>query len=72
MTIKAIYEGGVFKPLESVQLAEHTRVDVMVADIAATAPSDPVKRQAEMWSLLAQRFDGGDPQVAQRHNEHQP
>lgn len=29
MTVKAIYENGVFKPREPVQLEEHTEVEVL-------------------------------------------
>ena len=71
MTIKAVYENGLFKPIDRVVLPEHTRVDVSLPS-ATDITEDPVQRQAALWKMLDQRFDGGDPRVAERHNEHQP
>lgn len=33
--LKAIYEGGVFRPLEPVQIAEHSSVEDLMADLRA-------------------------------------
>jgi predicted DNA-binding antitoxin AbrB/MazE fold protein len=41
MTVKAIYENGVFRPQEPVHLAEHTEVDVVIPDAAAPDSDDP-------------------------------
>src|SRR5437867_1451045 len=68
MTIKAIYEDGVFKPVEKVLLPEHTEVNVSFPTGGPTDEADPIKRQARLWELLSQRFDGGDPRVAEKHN----
>jgi predicted DNA-binding antitoxin AbrB/MazE fold protein len=37
--IQAIYEGGVFRPLEPIQLAEHERVSLVVTGVDAQKPS---------------------------------
>jgi hypothetical protein len=39
--IKAVYEGGVFKPTEPVDLREHTEVEVRVAEPDRVAEGDP-------------------------------
>ena len=41
MTVKAIYEGGVFKPQEPVHLEEHTEVEVVIPVAASTDADDP-------------------------------
>ncbi len=70
VTIKAIYENGVFKPVEKLTLPEHTQVNVSLPE--TREEENPVERQARLWELLSQRFAGDDPRVAERHNEHQP
>ncbi len=41
MTVKAIYENGVFRPQEPVQLAEHTEVEVLIPVPVAPDTDDP-------------------------------
>lgn len=42
MTIRAVYENGLFKPLEPVDLEEHTEVIVsMRAEVVPTDAADP-------------------------------
>lgn len=41
MTVKAIYEDGVFKPQEPVHLEEHTEVEVLLPTAAITDADDP-------------------------------
>jgi predicted DNA-binding antitoxin AbrB/MazE fold protein len=41
MTVKAIYENGVFKPTESVDLDERTEVTVLVPTEARADADDP-------------------------------
>ncbi len=69
MTVKAIYENGVFRPTEPVNLPEQTCVDVIVP-----TESDPEdrKNQEEIYALLRQSHPSGETDVAERHNEHQP
>ena len=77
-TIHAIFEGGVFRPVEPVDLPEHSRVEFeprvvelaevdLAARIAKMSPS-----QARIYQILSERYDGGESDVAARHNEHQP
>jgi predicted DNA-binding antitoxin AbrB/MazE fold protein len=41
MTVKAIYENGVFKPQEPVHLEEHTQVEVLIPAPSLTDADDP-------------------------------
>lgn len=41
MTVKAIYENGVFRPQQPVHLEEHTEVEVVIPATAATDVDDP-------------------------------
>jgi predicted DNA-binding antitoxin AbrB/MazE fold protein len=68
MTIKAIYENGVFRPTEPVDIAELTPVEVIVPT------GNPIERtnQQEIFDLLRQSFPSGQTDIAERHNEHRP
>ena len=68
-TIHAIYERGVFRPLEAVDLPETTEV------VFAPEPVSPAMvpaARARVLAALAQRFESGESDVAARHDEHQP
>lgn len=41
MTVKAIYENGVFKPQEPVHLEEHTEVEVLIPVSSPPDADDP-------------------------------
>ena len=83
--IRAIYENGVFKPTEPVDLPEHARVTVEAeADAPETKaadarlPDDPLPEalkahpQYEVYKLLSRRYRTGIKDLAERHEEHQP
>jgi predicted DNA-binding antitoxin AbrB/MazE fold protein len=75
MTVRAVYENGVFRPREAVALAEHTEVELEFA-----RPKNPQTLNTspdgmdEIYKILAVTYD--DPSspgnIAERHNEHQP
>lgn len=68
-TNRAIYQGGVFRPLERVDLPEGTEVwfELHVAEkLDWPVPS------AEVMAILGERFNSGQHDVSERHNEHQP
>jgi predicted DNA-binding antitoxin AbrB/MazE fold protein len=69
MTIHAIYEGGVFRPTEAVDLPDRCEVEVEVRRVQAQ-PEKPSLNA--VYAILGKRFDSGDKDVAARHNEHQP
>lgn len=68
-TMTAIYENGVFRPLGTVRLPEHTRVEIPIPE-TAPPPSD-VALDA-VYEALQFRFHSGTGDLASRHNEHQP
>ena len=68
-TVTAIYENGVFRPLEKVDLPEASQVSVVVPE----APRQPVSPSlAAIYDVMAERYDSGHHDTAEHHNEHQP
>jgi len=69
-TIHAVYESGVFRPLETVELPERTQVEFeprpIVPQEDRTAPLDAI------YAILGERYQSGEHDVAARHDEHQP
>lgn len=64
MTVRAIYENGVFRPVEPLTLPEHLEVEVVL-------PSEKTQ-QEEIFAILRTTIPSGETDVAERHNEHQP
>ena len=67
--LRAIYERGVFRPLETVNLPECT--EVLIEPRLVALPLSQTGRE-RIYEILAQRFDSGENDVAARHDEHQP
>jgi predicted DNA-binding antitoxin AbrB/MazE fold protein len=68
-TIHAVYEKGVFRPLDTVELAEQTEVEF------EPRPVQPAKEDANLakiYAILSERYETGEHDLAERHNEHQP
>lgn len=68
-TIQAIYENGVFRPLARVELPEQARVEFEPRIVETKTPQDHRQR---VYGILNQAFDTGQPDLAARHDEHQP
>jgi predicted DNA-binding antitoxin AbrB/MazE fold protein len=68
MTIQAIFEGGVFRPTEPVHLPENCMVEFEPRIV----DGEIVQDLDAIYAVLAKRFNSGEHDVAQRHNEHQP
>jgi predicted DNA-binding antitoxin AbrB/MazE fold protein len=68
-TVHAIYENGVFRPTESVELPEASRV---VFELKLVDGKPPGPSLDDVYALLSQRFDSGQTDVAASHDEHQP
>ncbi len=66
--IEAIYENGVFRPIEPVVLPEKCRVQV----IPQLANGEWKQDLDSIHAVLDLRFNSGEHDVAERHNEHQP
>ena len=67
--IHAVYENGVFRPKEPVDLPESSEVEV---ELRRVVPSNPEERLAAIYTILEGRFESGETDVAARHDEHQP
>jgi predicted DNA-binding antitoxin AbrB/MazE fold protein len=81
-TIHAIYENGVFRPTEPVNLPERSHVEFEPRQVALLPCSTEAAKQVvptpapealdRIYDILSERYDGGETDVAARHNEHQP
>lgn len=65
--IRAIYENGVFHPLEPVDLPDGTLFELRVVKIE----NSPSGLDA-IYEVLSRRHSTGEHDLAARHNEHQP
>lgn len=76
MTIRAVFENGVFRPMDQVELAEGTVVDLQVmeevVDVRSLVPPGTDEGLIQVYEILGRRFDSGHHDTAERHNEHQP
>lgn len=66
MTIKAIYEDGVFKPQEPVHLDEHTEVEVLIPAEVLVDAADPTRWKAAE-ALIGFIVDA-PPDMAEHHD----
>ena len=72
-TVHAIFEKGVFRPVEPVALPEHTSVELEVRTPDEQRTELPMPEGlAKVYSILGERYDSGHVDTAARHNEHQP
>ena len=69
-TIHAIFEQGIFRPLETVELAERTEVEFEPKVVGVKKPK-PGSMDA-IYEVMSRRFNTGETDVAERHNEQQP
>jgi len=77
-TIHAIFENGVFRPTQPVDLPEGCEVVVEPRGAAdRPQPTDPEFAHldsglARTYAILSERYDSGRHDLAERHDEHQP
>ena len=74
-TVHAIYEHGVFRPVEPVNLPDNTPVEfeprVLAEALQSSAP--PMSEGlAKIYEILGRRYRSGHMDTAARHNEYQP
>jgi predicted DNA-binding antitoxin AbrB/MazE fold protein len=68
-TVRAVYENGVFRPTEPIDLPEHSLVEFeprTVGDARREKALDAV------YEILSRRYESGQHDLAERHDEHQP
>ena len=68
MTVKAIYENGVFKPEEPVHLEEHTEVEVLIPVMASADVADPTGWKAA--EALIGFLDDAPSDMAEHHDRY--
>jgi predicted DNA-binding antitoxin AbrB/MazE fold protein len=68
-TVRAIYEDGVFRPTEPLELPEHSLVEFEPRPLEASEP-DP--NLDAIYEILSRRYNSGRSDLAARHDEHQP
>jgi predicted DNA-binding antitoxin AbrB/MazE fold protein len=74
-TVHAVYENGVFRPMEPVNLPERTPVEFeprVLAEAAQSPPPSMSEGLAKVYEILGRRYNSGHTDTAARHNEHQP
>ena len=69
--VRAIYENGVFRLRESVDLPEASEVLVTPAMPRALRPAETGELD-EIYAILGRRHRFGEYDAAERQNEHQP
>jgi len=68
-SIIAIFENGVFRPTEPVNLPEGSAVRIEPVPIQSPEDEGHLDR---VYEILSRRYHGGESDIAARHNEHQP
>ena len=71
-TIQAIFENGVFRPVDPVNLPENTPVEFEPRVISEAGQSSVDEGLARIYDVLGRRYRSGHTDTAARHNEHQP
>ncbi len=76
MTIRAVFEKGVFRPTVPVKLPEGAVVDIEVieeaVDVCSLVPPGTDEGLIQAYEILGRRFNSGRHDTGERHNEHQP
>jgi predicted DNA-binding antitoxin AbrB/MazE fold protein len=68
--IHAVFENGVFRPTEPVDLPEGFEVTVNPKEPSESGQLSPHARR--IYPLLNEPMDTSDPGFSERHDEHQP
>ena len=68
-TIHAVFEDGVFRPRETVDLPEKCVVEFEPRLVNSLPDSKSLDR---VYEILSRSFDTNEEYLAERHNEHQP
>ena len=68
MTVKAIYENGVFKPAGPIHLKEHTEVEVLIPEMAPADAVDPTGWEAA--EALIGFVDDAPVDMAEHHDRY--
>jgi predicted DNA-binding antitoxin AbrB/MazE fold protein len=64
-TVRAIFENGVFRPTQRVELPERCEVEFEPRPVEQA-------RMDHLQEVLSERYESGEKDVGARHDEHQP
>jgi len=70
MTIRAISENGVFRPVDKVDLPDKSQVLFEPRVVGTDNTKTPA--MAKIYEILSRTYETGQPDLAQRHDKHQP
>jgi predicted DNA-binding antitoxin AbrB/MazE fold protein len=70
--IHAVFENGVFRPTEKVDLPDRCEVEVVVRQVGKPSVPPMGEGLARIYEILGELYDSGCTDTAERHNEHQP
>lgn len=68
-TIRAIYENGVFRPIEPIELPDRSVVEFEPRPVAGNREDAALDA---IYEVLSHRHHSGRHDLAERHDEHQP
>ncbi len=68
-TVRAVFENGVFRPLEKVELPEHGQFEF---EPRPMEPKVDAGELGKIYEILSRRHASGNTDTAARHDEHQP
>ncbi len=76
-SIQPVYENDVFRPSEPARLPQNPPVvseptPEKKPTVRELAPKGIPEGLLRIYEVMAERFDSGQNDVAERHNEHQP
>jgi predicted DNA-binding antitoxin AbrB/MazE fold protein len=73
-TVHAIYENGIFRPVEPVDLPDHTAVELQLRVLREEEPGQTPMPEglARVYAILGERYDSGHTDTAAFRGEPQP
>jgi predicted DNA-binding antitoxin AbrB/MazE fold protein len=72
MTVRAIYENGVFKPAGPVDLPDKAEVELEARLVQPQSHHVTEQARQGVLEVLSRRYRTGQTDAAARHDEHQP
>ena len=69
-TVHAVFEKGLFRPLEAVELPDKCEVEFEPRPVHL--PAENGDSLSAVYAILSERYNSGEQDVAARHNEHRP
>ena len=71
-SLHAVFENGVFRPIERVDLPEHSKVLIDVRPAPRPEDDRTDGDWDDVYEILSRSYPTGEPDLAARHDEHQP